>query len=828
MSEAETKRDVKKWLMGRHSPNELFADFTEKRLDGTCEWILTKGSFVDWSSSDFPAAAAKLLWINGPPGFGKSTLCARLIKHLTDTIKEPIAHFFFSSDFETRADPFVAIRSWISQISHHPTAFKLIRERWATQCNQTATRADIIELLQAISQAIHGCTFALDGLDECTWSRGGDDSVTVFLETIKKATKGTATRILVVSRSEPDIRHGIISPSPGTTVFQHKISLEDVSSDIQLYSMSIVETRLPRKTEATKLHISQKMASGCNGQFLWLKLQQDSLRSWKNQKQLEDTIDKTPAGLELLYERNWRMMSRFPKRERARVFALLRWTAFAFRPLTVRELTEALLIDEKKNELLLDEMPDTIDEDYIDSEIVSLCGSLLEVRTSQSELHVGLRTVHLAHFSVKEYILCNMPFNLTIPTFKPLSESVESIYFAKRCLCYLNIPEVWSNGSTLRDDQVHGSFLDYAAGHWYKYYAVDELNDSRAVGHMNAFFDSSNPAWHSWRRWMEHNDKVLAMMNVGSRSILRSPLFYAVLVHLPDTVRYLNEKKGFQPNEHVSLGWTVLTVACYRGDLETTQALLDAGANVNTVDDDGWTPLHFASAGGHTDLAKLLLTAGADTSPSAKTGLTYNNGHHDTLHPSLHWKRCSYPCVTLPIVPYISLARAQLSPQERVEFTFKMLPQRCDSNHSLRLWVQVRIRLLKLRSLKSETSSKKMEQCRFTTSEISHEAHAESDPDSDSNLSHTSRSGADLAPSILWTEDATDWSFSFNLKWALGRLSEWMNGIKADTLWHNLLTDPSHLLDLVAMYVMYSYKSIWRASHLQKSLICKIFNSDLK
>ncbi|KAJ5966804.1 hypothetical protein N7501_003052 [Penicillium viridicatum] len=166
ISEAETRRDVEKWLMGHHSPNELFGDFTEKRLDGTCDWILTEESFINWSSSDFSAV-----------GFGKSTLCARLIKHLSDTIEEPTAHFFFSSDFETRADPFVAIRSWISQMASHPTAFTLIHERWTSQCSQTATRADIIKLLQEISQAIHGCTFAVDGLDEWLGSDLNDYTV---------------------------------------------------------------------------------------------------------------------------------------------------------------------------------------------------------------------------------------------------------------------------------------------------------------------------------------------------------------------------------------------------------------------------------------------------------------------------------------------------------------------------------------------------------------------------------------------------------------------------------------------------------------------------
>lgn len=852
ISEAETRRDVEKWLMGRHSPNELFDDFTEKRLDGTCDWILTEESFINWSSSDFSAVgAAKLLWINGPAGFGKSTLCARLIKHLSDTIEEPTAHFFFSSDFETRADPFVAIRSWISQMASHPTAFRLIHERWTRQCSQTATRADIIKLLQEISQAIHGCTFALDGLDECTWTGGEDDSVTVFLETITRATKGTATRILVVSRNEPEIRHGLTSPIDGTNMFEHKISLEDVSSDIELYSMSIVEKRLPHKTEATKSDISQKMAAGCNGQFLWLKMQEDSLRSWKNQKQLEDAIDKTPAGLEHLYERNWMKMARFPERERARAFALLRWTAFAFRPLTIRELTEALLIDEKKNELLLDEMPDTIDKDYIDSEMVNLCGSLLEIRTSQSELHIGLKTVHLAHFSVKEYLLRNMPLDLTIPTFQSSTESIESIFFSRMCLCYVNIPKVWSNSSPLHDDQIFGSFLDYAASHWYEYSAVNDLNDSKAVEQMNAFFDSSNPTWDSWRHWMDENDKTLKIMNVESRNMSESPLFYAVLVRLPETVRYLIEKKGFTPNEQVFLGWTVLTVACYRGDLKTTQVLLDAGANVMTVDDDGWTPLHFTSAAGYADLTKLLLTAGAYATTSAKGGWTplrlasYNgnheivqlllggnadqkaatqdgwtplhtvsdNGHSEivTATPKVPEppSQCQCPCVNMPSVEYKAHASAQISPNERVEMTFRMSPVSWESSHLLRTRVQVFVKIFKLRSSMSKSSTKKKQRNRSITSETNSEADAESDTDSDHKLSPISPSGSELAPVLSFTEDIQDWSFEFDLKWALSKLAQWTSGVTADTCSKMFLSDSGHILDLISMYIMYKFKICW-------------------
>ncbi|KAK7419105.1 hypothetical protein QQZ08_011008 [Neonectria magnoliae] len=67
-------------------------------------------------------------WINGPAGFGKTILYAHVIEHLSSTLKTPIAHFFFSSDLESREDPIVAIRSWISQdVSQHEGAFEHIR-----------------------------------------------------------------------------------------------------------------------------------------------------------------------------------------------------------------------------------------------------------------------------------------------------------------------------------------------------------------------------------------------------------------------------------------------------------------------------------------------------------------------------------------------------------------------------------------------------------------------------------------------------------------------------------------------------------------------------
>lgn len=167
---------------------------------------------------------------------------------------------------------------------------------------QMATRADIIRAFREVVQAVPGCTFIMDGLDECiwmgeNWSVDDNSSVAEFLDTIKQAAANTTTRIMIASRDEPGIRHGIVGGT-SANILDHKISPEDVRPDTTLYSRSIVDRRLPNKDETVKDDIAQTLAGRCSGQFLWLKLQEPSLRSGRNKKQLETAIAKTPTGRE--------------------------------------------------------------------------------------------------------------------------------------------------------------------------------------------------------------------------------------------------------------------------------------------------------------------------------------------------------------------------------------------------------------------------------------------------------------------------------------------------------------------------------------------------
>ena len=620
---AETRKGLHAWLLGRYTANELYDNAVQTRLDGTCDWILTRPSFLDWASPDFPLGSAKVLWINGPAGFGKTVLCARIVEHLSSVLEKPAAHFFFSSDFESRRDPFVAIRSWISQLICRPDVFELVCERWEAQHGQVATRADIGRIFREVVHAFPGCTFIMDGLDECAGCGEGRDSdntssVSSFLRMVQQAVAGTTTRIMITSRDEPEIRQCIVRRADITT-FEYKISPEDVQHDTVLYSRSLVDSRLHNKDESVRGEISQKLATRCQGQFLWLRLQQAELRSGRNKKQLHNAIDKAPTGLERLYDRNWDKILGFPEEERLRTFALLRWAAFAVRPLTVSEITVAVLIDEDRDDLPLDEMPDSIDDDYVDSEILRLCGSLVEIRSAASEqaptLNIGLRTVHLTHFSVKQYFVSKMPgkegFLVANEQLRSSHEAIQITELARACLRYVIIPSVWDD---VHDDMNHAlrSFRDYAAGSWYKHTTAGASNDPDILRLTIILLDPSTAVCDTWREWFDWKNKESASATLPKKSRTSSPLFYASLLGLTPTVKYFLREHKYSANEKGSSGRTILEVTCANGHFEVAEMLLEAGADVALTSDDDWSPLNAASACGFVDLVKLLLLKGAD------------------------------------------------------------------------------------------------------------------------------------------------------------------------------------------------------------------------
>ncbi len=80
---------------------------------------------------------------------------------------------------------------------------------------------------------------------------------------------------------------------------------------------------------------------------------------------------------------------------------------------------------------------------------------------------------------------------------------------------------------------------------------------------------------------------------------------------------------GFDVNKPNQYGLTMLMMATQYNRIPMVQALLKAGANVNTQDIDGNTALIRASRSGHTEIVKMLLSVqGIEMNTCNHAGLT--------------------------------------------------------------------------------------------------------------------------------------------------------------------------------------------------------------
>ncbi|KNB17148.1 hypothetical protein FOXG_21874 [Fusarium oxysporum f. sp. lycopersici 4287] len=406
-----------------------------------------------------------VLRINGPVGFGKTVLCAHIVRYLSGALDTPVAHFFFTSDHVSREDPFSALRSWQCQVAaKSKDAFECIHHVWENDSSERASRQALVNIFNEIATAVLGCVFIADGLDECSQLGNGDASVARFLRDIMNAVEGTDVKLLLVSRDEPEIREALEENKD--ILSEYKIGKDDVEADTAASSQSVVDKKLSNKSQDLRSAISEAMAVRCQDQFLWIKMQEEFLRNEMSKKRLHEVVENMPPGLHHLYYHNWNRIVNMSDWDRDRTFVLLRLTLFTFRPLTVYTVTEAVLITQFQ-ELDPDEYPERVKDKYIRTEVIGLCGPLLEVHDHPQHPSPRNRTLHIPHFSVRQYLVENLPAPAWMQANDVLNKKYESLHhtaIARACVQYLSLPQIWE-----KDGQpclCVGAFLVYATHNW--------------------------------------------------------------------------------------------------------------------------------------------------------------------------------------------------------------------------------------------------------------------------------------------------------------------------------------------------------------------------
>ncbi|KAL8978982.1 MAG: hypothetical protein Q9205_005576, partial [Flavoplaca limonia] len=633
------RRDILEWLDALKYDDEQ-AKHISLHLNGTCEWIIKHPSFIKWESDQATDTDARFLWIHGPAGFGKTVLSAWLNRYVRDILKLPVA-CCFSSSHAQRIDDFDSIvRTWVTQLAQD--RIEVLEQCQAARrehSGRRASRAVIWSLLKQILQQFPSCILALDGLDEFP---NINETRPRFLEDVKNAVASTNVRLLITSRDEPDIE-AQLRPSATQlnkyTMLECRLSKEDVKSDLGLYSQAVVAQKFFRQDETYRDDLSAQLAERADGMFLWIKLQQSQLRGSQSRKAVQRIVEAMPHGLDQTYEHNWKSIQSLAEPDRVRAIDILRWLTFGTRPLRVEELVEALVIElDKHHEVFCeDDLPPDIDDEYINQEIKGLCRSFIDVRHATEDTAFGRNTVHLAHASVREYLLTVLPVPLTARTslLQDTRVAAHHAMLASYCLEFLNHAGAWDIGA----EGTCRSFTTYAAHSWMVHIRECVVGDQYydgLSGLLHDFLNSENPYFKSWYYYWENLDsdedegdkqdndagndgqQDNAGVEVAISGVKPSATYYACLFELYPSIDLLLNNKQEDFNAIGGPFGTPLQLACVQGIYPVFERLVRCGADTALQ----WgrrpfgTAMSAAACHGHYDMVKSLLQLEDSTAQS--------------------------------------------------------------------------------------------------------------------------------------------------------------------------------------------------------------------
>ncbi|KAL9630089.1 MAG: hypothetical protein Q9204_004903 [Flavoplaca sp. TL-2023a] len=631
------RRDIIEWLDALKYDDEQEKHIS-LHLSGTSEWIIRHPSFINWESDQATDTGAKFLWIHGPAGFGKTVLSAWLNRYIRDTLNLPVACCFSSSHAQRIEDFDGIVRTWVTHLAQD--SIEVLDQCQAARrehSGRRASRAVIWSLLKRILQQLPSCILALDGLDEFP---DINETRSRFLDNLKNAVASTKVRILITSRNEPDIE-AQLRPSATKldkyTILECTLSKEDVKSDLGLYSQAVVAQKFSRQDETYREDLSAQLAERADGMFLWIKLQQSQLRGSQSRKTVQRIVEAMPHGLDQTYEQNWKSIQSLAEPDRVRAIDILRWLTFGTRPLRVEELIEALVIelDEHHEVFCEDDLPPDIDDDYINQEIKGLCRSFIDVRDAEEDAPCGMNTVHLAHVSVREYLVTVLPVPLMSGT-SPLQDNRVAAHhamLATYCLEFLNHAGAWDIG----EEGMYRSFTIYAACSWFTHIRkclVDDQYYDGVSDLLHNFLSSENPYFKSWHYFgvdldsnedegdkqdndagndgQQNNDGVEGAIS----EVKPSATYYACLFELYPSIDFLLNNKHEDFNTVGGSAGTPLQLACLQGIYPVFERLMRCGADTTVLGGPFRTAMNAAAQAGHYGMVKSLLRREDSTAQS--------------------------------------------------------------------------------------------------------------------------------------------------------------------------------------------------------------------
>ncbi|OQN96222.1 hypothetical protein B0A48_17784 [Cryoendolithus antarcticus] len=607
---------LKQWL----APPDPFSNLNKalkSRSANTGKWYLQGKQYEAWKTTGYPYT-----WLYGSAGSGKTILSAGIVEDLQtfcrDDPARSLAIFFFDFNDVDKQDALKMVKSLISQLLDKCPGIPDALQAAYAACDDGRRQPSEHQLLNALKRTLDDIPapfVVLDALDEC----GARKDLFDILAQIQ-SWHVTSLRVLMTSRKEIDIEEGLekLVPVDSTTPLESHLVDQDIRTYVHERLSSDTGFRRWQTDQTMQEEIETTLGRKACGMFRWAACQLDVLVKCVTRGKVRRALQDLPKTLDETYARILQQIDKGENSEEA--LKILRWLAYAERPLTADELLEVTGI-------LIDEAHTRFDEDEVledPRDILRICSSLVsitsgsdganesdevddETANSRDASMSAPQYVRLAHFSVKEYLVSARP---CVAKYSLQSDSSHDI-LAMCCLVYL----LRFQGDEWQTPDFGSAFplARYAAIFWTQHARLSHGGSQQRHRLSMELLNEDGLAFATWTRLFDISDRWNPMPDIHREiKVLPSPLHATSHQGVEDAVCAILDRSNANVNSQWAGEGTALQAASAEGHEKVAEMLLAKGADVNAQGGRYGNALQAALQGGHGRVVEILLAKGVD------------------------------------------------------------------------------------------------------------------------------------------------------------------------------------------------------------------------
>jgi WD40 repeat protein len=472
-------KQICSFLLGEQRPDAVLLAINEKQHQGPCQWLTDDDAFQHWVNGpdrreyDGPSQQtsheieedARILWLTGRPGTGKSVASGHVVRYLEACNLDCSFYFFRHSDkaastiaallqslaFQMAESSYEVRRAIVSMVEdgvrvshgdHHMLWNKLFVQR--------------IFCLESLKPQF----WVIDAVDEC--SSNGALALVAMLSRLHHT---TPVRVFMTSRPGGQLERLLTQehvPFKQLTTGQSG-SLRDIQDFLQ--------ARCPQlqSTESDDMFLSNVLSKS-NGIFLWASLIVTRLENTFSVEDMQEVLQTMPSEMDGFYSRIADSIVASSNCELAT--CILKWVICSTRALTMAELAEAVKLD-------------------LDRTLTASSGQL-ETLTGHLIFVDGQSRVHVTHATTSSF-LASRREGLWIN--RPIAHSrIAAVCLTTLCGLNFSPPKI-RRAAASTFTKVAGPLDSYAAAN-FGYHLVHSTSSGDALLiQLNAFLRSNVLTW---------------------------------------------------------------------------------------------------------------------------------------------------------------------------------------------------------------------------------------------------------------------------------------------------------------------------------------------